>query len=48
MSKSKEFCKIRKERIENIGKCELCGGKRGLELHHCIPQSLGGGIRKIT
>lgn len=42
MSKSNEFCRIRKERMGDIGKCELCGSKRGLELHHCIPCSLGG------
>lgn len=23
--------------IENIGKCELCGSKRNLQLHHMIP-----------
>lgn len=38
----KEFEKIRKERICDIGKCELCGSKKGLELHHIIPYSLGG------
>lgn len=40
--KTAEFKKILKERMEDIGKCELCGSKRGLELHHCIPYSLGG------
>lgn len=23
--------------IAEIGKCELCGSRRNLELHHCIP-----------
>lgn len=37
-----EFKRIRKERIEEIGKCELCGSKRGLQLHHCVPDTCGG------
>ena len=40
--RTEEFKEILKERMEDIGKCELCGSKRGLELHHCIPYSLGG------
>lgn len=40
--RSPEFNRILKERKEEIGKCELCGSRRGLELHHCIPLSLGG------
>lgn len=36
------FHKIKIERISEIGRCELCGSKRGLELHHIIPRSIGG------
>ena len=28
--------------IKEVGKCELCGSKRGLEVHHIIPISFGG------
>lgn len=30
-------CKYKKLR-KQIGKCELCGAKRGLEVHHIIPK----------
>ena len=28
--------------VEEAGKCELCGSKRGLEAHHIIPVVCGG------
>lgn len=28
--------------IKEVGKCELCGSKRGLEVHHIVPISVGG------
>lgn len=28
--------------IKEVGKCELCGSKRGLEVHHIIPITFGG------
>ena len=42
MGNSKEFNKIRNERLQHIGKCELCGDTYGLELHHIIPRCCGG------
>lgn len=38
----RSFTLIRKIRMDEIGCCELCGRKFGLELHHIIPKSLGG------
>lgn len=38
----KELVKIYNDRINNIGCCELCGSKKGLELHHIIPVVCGG------
>ena len=34
--------KIMDEIVEQAGKCELCGSKRGLEAHHIIPVCVGG------
>lgn len=28
--------------VEEVGRCELCGSKRGLEAHHIIPLVCGG------
>lgn len=39
---SKEFKKIRDDRIQNVGRCELCGSTQALELHHIIPVMFGG------
>lgn len=33
-----EFNKVSKKLIEEVGKCELCGSKRNLEVHHIIPR----------
>ena len=43
IKKSKKFKEIRDEKIQKIGKCELCGNTYGLELHHIIPRCCGGG-----
>ena len=40
---SREFRRILRERIDEFRRCELCGCKRSLELHHIIPAVLGGG-----
>lgn len=42
MSKSPEFIKIRKQRMDECGACELCGRRYGLELHHIVPVAFGG------
>lgn len=28
--------------IDDAGECELCGSKRNLEVHHCVPVVCGG------
>lgn len=42
MARSTEFQKIKRERMNQVCGCELCGRKYMLELHHIIPVSLGG------
>jgi 5-methylcytosine-specific restriction endonuclease McrA len=32
------FAKISKELISDVERCELCGSKRNLEVHHIIPR----------
>lgn len=34
-----EFGKLRKRLLEECNRCELCGGRRNLEVHHIIPKS---------
>lgn len=33
---------LRRRLIEEAGKCELCGSRRGLDIHHIIPRVCGG------
>ena len=35
---SKTFNLISKKLIEEVGRCELCGSRRNLEVHHIIPR----------
>lgn len=41
-SHSTEYMQIKRQLLENVGKCELCGSSRGLELHHIVPVVCGG------
>lgn len=36
------FQTVRRRLIETVDKCELCGTRRGLEVHHIIPRVCGG------
>lgn len=38
MASKTTFNLISKELIKQTGRCELCGSKRGLEVHHIIPR----------
>jgi 5-methylcytosine-specific restriction endonuclease McrA len=33
---------IQKRIVKEVGRCELCGSKRGLEAHHIVPVVCGG------
>lgn len=33
-----EFGKMRRQILKEFDKCEICGGKRNLEVHHIIPK----------
>lgn len=41
-SNSEEYRQIKQQLLEEVGKCELCGSTRELELHHVIPVVCGG------
>lgn len=39
--KAQSFATIRKKLIEDVGgRCELCGSRRNIEVHHIIPRCL--------
>ena len=42
MSNPRQSAPITQDIIEEAGRCELCGSKRSLEVHHIIPVSCGG------
>lgn len=39
---NRKHSKIMDKVVEEAGRCELCGSKRGLEAHHIIPVVCGG------
>lgn len=39
---NREHTKMMTQVVEDAGRCELCGSKRGLEAHHIIPVVCGG------
>lgn len=38
MSRRGDNTALHKRLIDEIGRCELCGSKRGLEVHHIVPK----------